>query len=97
MTLNRYQKDQLLEFIDGQAIEETELQSYTRYPAPDPGLDRFAEPDGYDWDDDEYYQAQGQQAVDKIKDDGLSAYLDMDDNLKEEAIKYISDKTGCDE
>lgn len=79
------------DFIQEQEIDVQELNSYHCYK-DNQGFDRFAEPDDEDWDVNEEWNAQCEQAIKKIKDDGLWEMTNVPDRYQEEAIEYIKDK-----
>lgn len=95
MTLSAKKKNKLKEFINNQAIDVTELDSYVNHGHPDQNFARFPEPDDEDWDTDEEYRKMGEQAIEKIEGDGLYEWTDIDDRFKDEAIAYIREETDC--
>ena len=84
-------RQMLDEFIDNQSIDVEELNSYS-CKSHNQGFDRFRLPDDIDWDEDEEYNAQCEQAIKKIEEDGLWEWTDIPDEHQEEAIKYIKEK-----
>ena len=79
------------DFISEQVIEVQELDSYRRH-RHNQNFARFAEPDDEDWDEDEEWNAQCEQALRKIKDDGLWEMTNVPDRYQEEAIEYIENR-----
>ena len=84
-------RQMLDDFINEQVIEVQELPSY-RCHKHNQGFDRFAEPDDEDWDEKEEWNEQCEQAIDKIKVDGLWEMTNIPDQYKDEAIEYIESK-----
>lgn len=84
-------RQMLDDFIQEQVIEVQELDSY-RCHKHNQGFDRFAEPDDEDWDEDEEWNAQCEQAIKKIEDDGLWEMTNVPDSYQDEAIEYIRNR-----
>lgn len=89
--LTKEQKQELLDFIDDQEIEVSELESYRCF-SHNQDFARFAEPDDEDWDEDEEYNEMCSQAIRLIQYDGLSEYTNISDDMKEQAIEFIESK-----
>ena len=84
-------RQMLDDFIQEQVIEVQELDSY-RCHRCNQNFARFAEPDDEDWDENEEWNAQCEQAIRKIKDDGLWEMTNIPDQYQDEAIEYIENR-----
>lgn len=84
-------RQMLDDFIQEQVIDVEGLDSY-RCHKHNQNFDRFAEPDDEDWDEQEEWNAQCEQAIEKIKCDGLWEWTDIPDRYEEEAIEYIKNQ-----
>lgn len=93
--LNAFEKKKIIDFIEHQYVDVSELNSYKNYGHPAQNFARFAEPDEEDWDLDEEYAKQGESAIECIEHDGLWEYTQIDDSKQEEAIDFIRNETNC--
>lgn len=89
--MDKTYKQMLEEFINNQVIDVQELESYHCH-RHNQNFARFAEPDDEDWNVDEEWNAQCEQAIQKIKDDGLWEWTNIPDKYQKEAIEYIIDR-----
>ena len=93
-------KKQVDEFIEQINIDVEELPSYHYDRNPYGVEDALSGTSGgYDWDDDEEYQAQLEKALEILESDSIFEYIDADDiqeNEQEEyqklTIEYIKNK-----
>ena len=95
--LTAFEKHKLKDFINKQVVDVQELPSYRNHGHPDQNFARFAEPDDEDWDIDEEYQKQGEEAIELIKNDGLWEWTNINDKKQSEAIEFIKKETNCEE
>ena len=86
--LKAIHKKKLREFIDEQCVDVQYLDSYS-FTEGMAGSARLYDPDEEDWDEEEEYEEQCKQSIEKIKYDGLWECTGIDDRYKEDAIKYI--------
>lgn len=84
-------RQMLDDFIQEQVIDVQELDSY-RCHKHNQNFARFAEPDDEDWDENEEWNAQCEQAIRKIQDDGLWEMTNIPDQYQNEAIEYIENQ-----
>lgn len=91
--LTSRQKEKIRDFVNKQEIDVTELSSYVNRGHPPQDYARFPDPDDEEWDEYEEWEEMGDQAIEKIKSDGLWEYTHIKDELKDEAIEYIKKLT----
>lgn len=95
--LTVFEKHRLKDFINKRVIDVEELQSYRNHGHNDQNFVRLSEPDDEDWDIDEEYKKQGEEAIELIKNDGLWEWTNIDDKKQSEAIEFIKKETNCEE
>lgn len=95
--LTVFEKYRLKDFINKRVIDVEKLQSYRNHGNTDKNFVSLAEPDDEDWDIDEEYKKQGEEAIELIKNDGLLEWTNIDDKKQSEAIEFIKKETNCEE
>lgn len=89
--LTREDKEKISEFVHSQDIDETELKSY-HYDRNPYGVEPHLIGCSGCWvfDEEEYYEAQKEEAIEKITEDGACQWLAVGEDAKdEEVIDYI--------
>lgn len=89
--LSKEDKDKIEFYVLDQDIDESELQSAHYDPNPYGVEDNLIGSSGC-WvaDEDEVYEAQKEQAIRKIKEDGAYQWMDVDEDIDDnEVIEYI--------
>ena len=97
--LTKEQEKDIEQWVKDLGIDETQLDSYhwerNPYGVEDPLIGSSS---CYEWDEEEYYEAQQQKALDLLDGDRITDYMDWDigddideDQLTDEAIKFIEE------
>lgn len=85
-------KKQIDEWVDEFEIEPEELES-AYYDSNVYGLEPHLAVGGWVWDEDEYFEAQVEKAIEALKEDGAYVYFDVENEQTEEVIEYLKGKS----
>lgn len=89
--VNSELKKQIDEWVDDFEIDVEELES-AHYDRNIYGLEPHLAVGGWVWDEDEEYRAQVEKALEALKEDGVEAYFDVDEEMTDEVVKYLESK-----
>lgn len=94
--LTKEQIEELNDWVDKIEIDESDLES-ARWDCNIYGVEPQYAVGGWIYDEDEYYKAQIDKAIDYLKSDGWGGYFEYADNqddeaLTKEAIEYLEKK-----
>lgn len=94
--LTKEQLEDLDDWVNDIEIDESELESAS-WDCNIYGVEPQYAVGGWIYDEDEYYQAQVDKAIDYLKSDGWGGYFEYDDSqddeaLTKEAIELLGDK-----
>lgn len=84
-------KKQIDEWVDDFDIDVEALPS-SYYDRNIYGLEPHLAVGGWVWDEDEEYRAQVEKALEALKEDGVEAYFDVDEENSKEVISYLEAK-----
>lgn len=84
-------KQKVDEFVNDFEIDVEELES-AYYDSNIYGLEPHLAVGGWVWDEDEEYRAQVEKTLESLKEAGVEAYFDVDEESSKEVIEYLERK-----